>query len=153
MEKIIREKNKSRNKWSSILETLQNQEYKIITAMQEESRFSKSEIGFNYNGSQLKFCDNGDLFFKNQKNEGIFISKKKNTLLLNSKNVVINSNVLNVKTRPDGFKWNGYYLNPEVLGNIQISITKENVTRNVPLFIKSEEDKEIEILLEDFGVL
>jgi hypothetical protein len=77
----------------------------------------------------------------------------KNSILLNSKTINFKADRLNIRTRPDGFRLNGYYLNPEVLQFGQINIAKDGQTKTVSMFIEIENDNEFEDLLREFKIL
>jgi len=152
---IKKESGRQRSKAISILETIQNQEYRTAGDTNSENLFSQTEVGMEHpiNGGKIHFLDNGNILLKDRKNNGFFINSNKNSILLNSKTINFKADRLNIRTRPDGFRLNGYYLNPEVLQFGQINIAKDGQTKTVSMFIEIENDNEFEDLLREFKIL
>jgi hypothetical protein len=152
---FVKETNRNRTKAVTILETIQNQGLEIPGSVQQENMSSLTEAYLvnKATGSKVRLLDSGDIAIKNIRNDGIYINRRKSSMLLSAKFININSDYLNIKVRPDGFRINDRYLNPDALLYGEISIKKDSLAITVPLFIQTNRDTEIEDLLKEFGII
>lgn len=64
--------------------------------------------------SLVKLQDDGCIDIFAGPKLGVRVDPQTNSVNLFGDNVNIIANNFNIKTKPNGFKWNGYYLNPEL---------------------------------------
>lgn len=152
---FVKETSRGRVKAIALLETIQNQGLSVASAVDQESRDELTDVLIQNRAvaSKIRLLDTGDIAIKNSKSDGIYINRKKSAILISSKFVNINSEYLNIKTRPDGFRINNHYLNPEVLKYGEVTIRKDNQSITVPLFIETNKDTEFDDLLQQFGII
>jgi hypothetical protein len=151
---VVSESDRTRSKSIALVESMLNQDYNSVNATEKENAFSRTEYGLTHNsGSRIKLSDRGDIVCRTPGGSGLLISEKYNSILLNSRFVAINSQFLQMKLRPDGFRLNGYYLNPECLSSAKIALKTSTGTKDVSLFLPIEDDGEFDALLKELKIL
>jgi hypothetical protein len=147
---------------------------RIYQAIDQPTRVSEKRTGDvglknGKSGAFLRLSDTGDVRLTNRGGAVLLMDRLRGSMLLSAKYLNLAAEFLNIRTRPDGFRWNGYHLNPELylwngstrmdgtrISDLRISATiQENgVSRSVliPMFLPIEKDTQFDELLAREGI-
>jgi hypothetical protein len=152
--RVVPETGRTRPKYLSLAETLLNQGYGQAVRQASSPEFSRTEYGLVHpSGSKLRLTDTGDIALKTPNGTGILLDEEHSSILLHAKFAHIDSQYLQLRLRPTGFRLNGYYLNPELLAAATVPLTENGVTRPVALFLPAPDDTELDDLLKELDLL
>ena len=120
-------------------------------------------------GSYLKLETNGDIRMTTRTGALLLMEGSRGSMLLSAKYLNCTAEYMNLRTRPDGLRWNGWALNPELYAwndatlpdgtrmtdlRLNATVLENGVAKSVriPMFLPVEQDVELDELLAREGI-
>jgi hypothetical protein len=158
--------------WKTRLQNIKNKDVNTINQYNNQLVYGKNEVGMKNPNTQshLKIYDNGNIELLAGDASGISINDTYDTVNIYGNSANMNTHRLSINTRPYGFVWNGYLLNPQLYQLYNDDLRLEASTRywveatdKVPAhwarqavsirpFIKCTESDEFQSILNDLKI-